>query len=634
MKKCLPFLFAILTTTVLMAQERAVVAPDLREVAVERVFTNSMDDPPVFHKEINPTVDNRLLPYDEFQLGVSWYDLQTNSLTENRIITWPDGTIGAVWTYGVQSPPGFPDRGTGYNYYDGSAWGPEPTSRIETDRTGWPCIAPFGEDGELVCAHVSGGSADGLLFNYRETKGAGAWTEFILQGPPDHEMIFWPRMVTTGANHEEIHVISLTAPSGNGGTPYQGQDGALLYSRSLDGGSTWDIQNQLFDALDSDNYTAIRGDNYMWAEPRANTLAFMVADPWMDLALMKSTDNGDTWEKTIVWEHPYPFFDWNITVTDTFYCPDNSGGLALDNNGMAHIVFGIGRVAHFEVGNTYTFWPYTDGVAYWNETMPGFSNDLHALDPWGHPDSELIEDYNLAAWTQDVNQNGTIDFLDELMSYRELGISTMPELVIPQDSNFMALFFSSTTEGYDNGTYNFKHIWVRLKWDDMGGWQDFEDLNTDLIHIFDECIFPHAAPDLMGGDFHLFYNIDTDPGLAWSEDHPWQENKITYIKVPSPVIPGMDEHAAGPEGIQEFRIFPNPASGSVSVGFNTSRQADVAIEVSDLTGQKIMDLPLGKLQGAFETTVEIPHIPDGLYFLSVRAGNSLATEKLIVRKDE
>ncbi|MBN1338430.1 MAG: T9SS type A sorting domain-containing protein [Bacteroidales bacterium] len=635
MRNFLPLLVIIALGVSGFAQQRVMLNKELRDVAVEKVYHSSLDQPLNLSKEMNVSPGNRAVAFDEFQIGTSWFDLQTNSLTQNRMVVFDDGTMAAVWTLGIQSPPAFPDRGTGYNYFDGSAWGPQPTTRIETDRTGWPSLAPFGEDGEIVCAHISGGAGEGLIFSKRDTKGSGAWEEFFFQGPAGWENVLWPRMVTSGATHNEIHVIVLTAPTGNGGSPYNGQDGAMLYSRSTDGGANWDIVNQSFDHLDADNYTAIRGDNYMWAELRANTLAFMIADPWMDLVLMKSSNNGDSWEKTVVWEHPYPFFDWNVTVTDTFYCPDNSGGLALDDDGMAHIVFGIGRVAHFEVGNTYTFWPYTDGIAYWNETMPSFSANHHALDPWGHPQSELTVDYNLVGWMQDVDNNGTIDILPEMMSYRELGMSTMPEIVI--HDNIANLIYASTTEGYENGVYNFKHLWVRTKigsnWENL-----FTDLNTDLVHIFDECIFPHTAPVMTMEGFelntHLFYNIDSEPGLAWSEDHVWQENKMVYLKYPI-FYEGISDPQGNTIHLEIEKVYPNPAAMNVYLDVRLSETLPVKACIIDLTGQVMREKDFGMIKkGNAHLQMSVKQVPQGIYFLNLKAGQASLTRKLIVQGEE
>ena len=40
------------------------------------------------------------------------------------------------------------DRGTGYNYFDGNSWEPQPNSRLESSRGGWPSIIAMGSGKE------------------------------------------------------------------------------------------------------------------------------------------------------------------------------------------------------------------------------------------------------------------------------------------------------------------------------------------------------------------------------------------------------------------------------------------------------------------------------------------------------
>ncbi|MBN1339325.1 MAG: hypothetical protein JXA03_08380 [Bacteroidales bacterium] len=456
--------------------------------------------------------------YSEYQIGATDYDLQSNKSLSNRIWFYNDGTIGAVWMMGFQ-PVTFPDRGTGYNYYDGTTWGPQPTARIESEKTGWPSYAAWGANGEINVAHT--GLSQGLLISRRSAKGTGTWAISYLAGPDVNNDLVWPRIMTSGVNHEILHVI---VPSGNA-TSYNGQTPALLYNRSNDGGQTWNILHQILPGTGSSYYTGINADEYSWAESRGNTIAFVVSEIWKDMFVMKSTDNGDTWQKLMVWEHPYPFFDFNTTLTtDTLWAPDNSADIAIDPSGKVHVVCGLTRVAHFEYGTTYSYFPFSDGIAYWNETIPPFTapNQHDALDPI----DVLIEDYNLIGWTQDVNNSGTIDFLSEIQTYRELGISTMPSISIDENNNVF-LVYSSTTETYDNGTNNYKHIWARGSGDGGATWGNFRHLTDDLIHIFDECIYPVMSGN-SNDKIHLIYNTDYEPGLALDDDHGYVENRMIY----------------------------------------------------------------------------------------------------------
>ena len=72
-------------------------------------------------------------------IGNTFYENQANQGNPGRLIyEWPDNTMAAVWMIGSNTPT-FSDRGTGYNFYNGS-WNALPTNRVEAVRTGFPNI--------------------------------------------------------------------------------------------------------------------------------------------------------------------------------------------------------------------------------------------------------------------------------------------------------------------------------------------------------------------------------------------------------------------------------------------------------------------------------------------------------------
>jgi hypothetical protein len=362
-------------------------------------FKKPVSDLTDFTQAVNPTVKSAHVLPNETIVGVSWYDFFSNSFIGDNLAMYDDGTMGAAWTYGIEATA-FADRGTGYNYFDGNAWGAQPTARIESVRTGWGHISDWDADGEFVVAH----NGTNLTMSGRPAKGTGAWTEFTYTGVAQPT---WPKHAASGENNEYLHVVyhSYNEYSGMPG-------GAMIYSRSIDGGATWDPQDAILDGTGADSYFEIQAETYFIAA-RGNIVAILVGGAWNDMFIMKSEDNGDTWEKIMIWEHPYPFFDFETTITDTLFCPDNSGNMAIDADGKCHVVFGINRTLHDAVGTTYSYFPYVDGIGYWNEDMPVFSNDLSALAPpqYEYPTSEMVEDYNYIGWTQDVDGDGVITFI-------------------------------------------------------------------------------------------------------------------------------------------------------------------------------------------------------------------------------
>ncbi len=560
---------------------------------------------------------------DEDIIGGTRYDLQTNTSIQNRIHVYDDGAIGAVWTMGLQETA-YPDRGTGYNYFDGNAWGDEPEERIESLRTGWPSYAPYGENGEMVVSHDF--AVGSLYYLTRTEKGTGDWTEDEFVGP-NNIQISWNRSTTSGVDNSVMQLLYITWPVANGGPLYEGMDGALLYSRSSDGGASWDFEHELLDGMTVDDYLGISADNYEWAASDGDNIAFLVGDYWIDLFLMKSADGGDTWTKTVIWENPYPLFDFT-TTTDTFYCSDGAHHLAFDSQNKVHVVFGINRT--YSDGSTWYYYPGEDGIGYWNEDMPAFSNNLNALNPYGHPDSELEEDYNLIGWIQDVDGDGEITLAEDWGAYN-VGLNSQPQIVV-DDMDYIYVVWSGVTETFDNGAMNYRHLWSRGSWAE-GVWGNFEQLTSDLIHIFDECAFPSVASHT-DDYFYLVYQTDNEPGMSVQGTlHPVTDNNTTFMKVArNELIPiGIEEQGAVLLEDQVSQNAPNPFRGMTYVSVEVTDPCTVSLEVSNLTGQVVYTLPGRDLKsGTYRLPIDAQDLTPGVYLYTVKAGESAVTKKMIV----
>ncbi len=619
---CLMFGFAA------FSQSRAVIPQSIKNLPLENIPIASVDESLNFSATY---ADYKFGEWTEENVGETVYDLQSNYACQNRMYLFDDGTIGATWTMGF-TDAAFPDRGTGYNFYDGSAWGDIPAERIESVRCGWPSYMQYGTGGEMVVAHTGGDV--GLVMNYRTTRGSGNWTEMFFTGPEDHENFIWPRVVTAGSDLMTVHLFAVTKPTGNGGTPYMGMDGAMVYSRSTDGGMTWVDENIILEGMGPDYYNHTGGDYYAIANPVGDNIAFVMCSKWQDTYLMKSEDNGVNWEKTMIFEHPYPFFDWNVTITDTFFCPDGAVAVALDNDGIAHITFGITRVGHFETGGTYTAFPFYDGLAYWKEGMPPFEDgdmNLNALDP------ELLEeDVNLIGWTQDINGNGVWDVIGTVASlgnYRT-GISTMPTMTI-DENNYIYVVFSSIAETFQTDEQNYRHIWARTSKDGGDTWGDeFYDLSGDIAHMFSECIHPAMAGNT-DEYIHMIYHEDTEPGQAVQGDlDPYGDNNVPYIKILKPEILGIEDPVQQLSGIDFVsQNQPNPAVSKTDIKIHLMFSSNLSVHVHNMIGQKVIEIDRGTLNpGVHTVSLDVSNLQNGVYFYTVTAGAEQITRKMIVGK--
>jgi len=615
-------------TLSLFAQQRVLLPRHQRDKAVALKDGYQTNPDPAEPATTGLFKRERSITESEVVVGKTRYDLQSPGSLANRLCRFDDGTIAAVWTIGFNDPS-FPDRGTGYNYYDGLQWMPPPSGPIEPERCGSPSLAPWGAGGEIVVSH---NLVDGLRISRRAAKGSGPWEYLLLQGPSPFWMdLVYPKICSSGSNHEYLHVLAITLPVSNGGNIYMGQDAALLYSRSSDGGVTWNLQNIQLPGTDSSYYNGIYRDGYAWAEPRDSIIAFAVFDCWSDCFVMKSCNNGETWDKIMVWEHPYPFFDWDSTLTtDTLWAPDRSGDISLDHDGNVHLVCGLTRVQHFDYGSLSLFYfPYTDGIAYWNESMPPFTdpngNQHDALDA----EDVLVEDYNLIGWTHDFNGNGIIEFEEDLMTYLQLGISTMPNIDI-NDQGVIQVVYASTTETYSNGTYNYKHIWKRRSPDNGTTWGNFIDITGDVIHIFDECIYPVLITGEQGSLFetlhYCLYQTDADPGLAVLGNTPYSDNSINFYYDP---VVDIGNHQIN-DNLKISQNHPNPFTGETTLYIDYTSHALLQITITDMMGKvvhrQVFTVPAG---GRKKVVIDGSGFSPGLFLCRVTADGAAASIKMV-----
>ena len=84
-------------------------------------------------------------------------------------------------------------------------------------------------------------------------------------------------------------------------------------------------------------------------------------------------------------------------------------------------------------------------------------------------------------------------------------------------------------------------------------------------------------------------------------------------------------------GIDHLSVFPNPSeNGIVQVLFESIRDQDVTIRVSDVTGRSVFVAAYRALEGRFEASVQLNE-PGGVYFLEIETKNGSVMEKLLLK---
>ncbi|MCK9220367.1 MAG: T9SS type A sorting domain-containing protein [Bacteroidales bacterium] len=615
MKRTLLFMIALMIGVTVMAQLKpAKISKSLQNQAMPAAVI--IDNQMIPSQSGNAIVNTKATLDDN--LGASRYDMQTNgTIMNNRLLLWPDGSLSGTWTMGM-ADPNYTDRGTGYNYSDGTSWGAAPTSRIETMKAGWPSVHPWMEAGELVVCHNSTAT---LVMNSRPAKGTGAWTQSLApHAPTGASGLSWPRTITNGDDHQNIHIIVMTTPTANGGTKYQNLDGAVIYYRSTDGGANWDKNGIILPGMSSPMYNGFSGDSYSWCEPKGDTIAFVIGDDWSDSFVMKSTDNGETWSKIMILDNPYKLTPVN-TVTPSFPTCDGAIAGAMDKDGVVHVAFGRMRAKGDTDGKKY--YPYTDGLVYWNTNMPVIDTtiltDLDSLDA-----HHLLIGYVVS----NGNPNDTIvGFPKYYMS-----LSSFPQVTIDAYNNIY-FFWSGLTVGNPSpDPYNYRHLWGRAWFNDKPEWTEMTDFNSNVLYMFQEYVYPSTAATLKNDKIQVIYQTSSQPGSNIKDSTiPIHDVNIDYREIPAsdfwPV--GIADPVAKTSSVSQNR--PNPVNGVTSFDVNLTKAANVIVEVSNIMGQKIMSFDKGFVNSGLSTyTIDGNQLTSGIYFYTVKINGESYTHKMIV----
>ncbi len=563
-------------------------------------------------------------------IGLTQYDLQSNYAVDDRVYSSGNG-ISAGWIQSLETSP-FSDRGTGYNYKAPGPdmdWGEIPYDRIEDVRIGWPSLGHLANGSEFALSH---GSTGGLVFATRDAVGSGAWTTNTLPALPDESgndiWHLWPRATVGGADGNTIHAICITAPEGNGGVLYNGQDGALIYMRSTDGGANWDMQT--FAELDTSAFAGgFVADSYA-IHAEGETVAFAVFNGFYDTFAMISEDNGATWSYEAIVDFPVDNYVLDsgalldTTIADAvdasgnamFFNADRAGDVLVDEAGGVHVFFGAMFYADSDTTDgTSSYYPYTNGLEYWRNDMG--------------PDTTVT-----IAYAYDIDGSGTLDFEDEIAGYF-VGISSQASAGQVVESNTIVVAYSALMENFSTGVQNYRHCYV-VHSTDLGETWNSEtacDVTPDLDFDLIEAVYPCIPPRISGGELNLTYQRDFEPGLhVRGDEDPIDINDIVGLSM---MVEDLDDCAdvefedfVGIGEIAEvgFGLFPNPADAVVEVVLD-ELLIGAEVRIRDLGGRLVR---FEQVQGRI-ARMDVSNLTPGVYTVEVSGSGARSIERLSIR---
>lgn len=607
------------------------------------------------------------------QIGSTFYDIQ-HATQSSRVFAGANG-VSAVWNEACQSASvvaSYANLGPGYNHLRNGVWtegadgtcdqGAAAAYGIASKRVFHPqvVILPNGEEWVFTYDATNGvnitkrTTAGGPISTWAATadlafsKGftsavdpSGATKTIV--GPGPHRGIY-PKVVLSGNYIHMVYTLYNAAPTTADLATIDGTQYPFLYSRYNLTTNTWDKQNVHLPGLSLANgHEYVGFEAYTIAANGANVAVTSgnFAQTW---SMWKSTDNGNTWNRTTVRSNKYTMSDtlWIFrggTDPDTSVSGfDNSFALQVDGTGKVHTWAGQLAIAvngNLVAGNTY--YPLaSDGILYWNESMPDSNG------------TEVI------AWSQEIYNGGPNDYFGNgsaggsLAPYGTKSVTSFLSSSI-DNSNNLYLAFSGLVEGTSSNNLStgesFRDIYIMKSTDGGLTWTyprniagatsyTSDSLGTDI----EEEVYP-AINSRIGADgiIHLTYQLDYEPGNLGSRnennnDQPDAEtdNGIMYFGLRavdfSPVGVKKDHLAY----INQVQAFPNPTTGATKININLIKEANVTIKVTNMLGQEVTNVKAGNLNaGSHLIDVDLSSQAAGVYMYTISSDNFSVTNRIV-----
>ena len=210
-------------------------------------------------------------------------------------------------------------------------------------------------------------------------------------------------------------------------------------------------------------------------------------------------------------------------------------------------------------------------------------------------------------------------------------ISSMPNMGM-DENGVIFVSYSAVVENIDNGSQNFRHIYIVKSTDGGVTWSSSVDVTPHTL--FDgtyESVFGSMSP-IVDDKIRIVYQKDFEPGTTLGQDEDFVDNnEIVYLEIDT-----VGLFATNPLSITDinntdyFSVYPNPANNHTNITISSDKTEKVTLTIVDLLGKEIAKREKVISSGVNTETINLSGCQNGVYFLNLKIGNEVTTKKLII----
>lgn len=375
------------------------------------------------------------------------------------------------------------------------------------------------------------------------------------------------------------------------------------FLRSVNRGENWDSVSPSLDAGAIRTYPT--DSRIIFA-----SVAGITIPPGDDI--YRSTDGGLTW-------------GWPLLRGSTH----GTKVIEFDPVDLGTVYVGVGPTQLYRSSNKGQTW----------DTLPSLPNWFTSLSI-AQPDNQIL-------YAGCVT--GVFKSMDRGTSWFELNLGFVPWTSVyvaadPRNANIVyAAIWGNGTAG---GMY--KTTDGGMVWNEINAGIGLQDRQIQVLKINPK------EPDeiLLGvyGSSHIVFRT-TNGGFSWSpfDDGiiiPGSVNSIAYDTLNGRIYAGVSSGVYTRQSVNStpltesiashfelFQNYPNPFNSTTTINFSIPRAADVSLMVSDILGRDIVSLSNQRVMRGFHSLIlNATNLPSGLYFYTLRTGDSWATKRMILLK--